>query len=503
MNTLLGIDLGTSSVKALLMDERGQELGFGAQGYGIEKLRPEYAEQSPERWWTAAAGAVARALAASGVRPEEVAGIGLSGQMHGLVALDSRGRPVRPAVIWADQRTEDQVRLIDERIGRSRFGAVTGNRPAAGFFLPSLLWIKEHEPDAYARTATALLPKDYLRLRLTGRAGTDWSDASATLAFDVQRRVWAVDLLEELGLDPGVLPECGAPREPCGGVGRDAARAAGLAPGTPVFLGGGDQPMQALGCGVIGEGAVSLNIGTGAQISTPLGTPKRDPQLRTNTFCHVPEHTWYVMGATLNGGLALKWLAERVLEEESYPRLDAEAGAVSPGSGGLVFLPYLVGERTPHFDPGATAMFCGLNLGHGRGHMIRAVMEGVVFALRDSLEIIRTLGVEVESAIAAGGGATSPLWLQIQADVLNLPIRVTAIREQACVGAAITAGVGAGVFSTYTEACERISKLREGGVDPRPAAVRRYDDVYGVYRDLYHRNPRGGGSRGVTEGGVT
>ena len=491
MDYLMGIDLGTSRVKSMLIDTGGKTVGFGAVEYGIDSPRPGFAEQPPDTWWRAAAAAVSKALAAAsgaGVAPGEIRGIGMSGQMHGLVALDRAGLPVRPAVIWADQRSGAQVGRMNEQLGRDTLARVMRNRAATGFFLPSLLWIMENEPDVYSRIAKAVLPKDFIRLRLCGELSTEVTDASATLAFDVAGQRWAVEPVERMGVDSGLLPFCRNPVDRCGGVTKEAASLTGLSEGTPVFAGGGDQPMQAVGSGVISEGTVSLNIGTAGQLSTPVSAPSTDRLLRTHTFCHAPRDTWYIMGAILNGGLALGWIAERVLGEPDFGRLDAEAASVGPVPQGLVFLPYLVGERTPHFDPRARGVFFGLGLRHEKGHLVRAVMEGVVFALRDSLEIMRSLGVEVDSVTASGGGASSSLWRQIQADILNVPVRRSVVDEQACMGAALTAGVGAGVFSTYGEACAQTVRPSSETVEPYPDRVSRYEEGYRIYREIYPRS---------------
>ncbi len=492
MSCLLGIDLGTSSVRAFIMDEGGKELALEGEGYNVDIPRPGHAEQDPDLWvrkaWEAIRRAIAKAGGSVGVRPGDIRALSFSGQMHGMVCVDRDGRPLRPAIIWQDQRSKESIEKIYSAFTREQVGGWVQNAVAAGFLLGSLLWVRDNEPDVYARTAAVLLPKDYLKFRLSGRLVTDYSDAAGTTAFDNVNMRWSKELIEAVGLDPAKFPECLPSTECVGTVTPEAAAGTGLSTATLVVNGGADQSMQAIGNGIVGDGVFASNIGTGGQMSANMDRPLHDPAFRTNTFAHAMPGRWYVMGAVLASGASMKWLARQVLELDGFSQVDSLASQVPAGSGGLVFLPYLVGERTPHFDPAARAVFCGLTLGHDRRNMLRAVMEGVCFALRDSLSIILGLGVECRRLIASGGGANSPLWLQIQADVFNREIHRSVSGEQACLGAAITAGVGAGVYADIPSACARLVAFDPVVYSPNPKNVPVYDDMYEIYKRLYRDN---------------
>ena len=485
MEALLGIDLGTSSVKCVLVSETGQVLGAAQREYPICTPRPGWAEQDPQAWWQATADASGEALTAAG-RPS-VRGVSFSGQMHGTVLLDAGGEPLRPAIIWADQRSGAQCERFYSILGRERQAAVTRNPIAAGFMASSLLWLQEAEAQTLARGAHVLLPKDYVRYRLCGHIGSEPSDAASTLLFDTGQRQWADDLIRELGLPrelfPGLSPSC----EVVGEVTHEAAQATGLPAGTPVVAGGGDQPVAAVANGAVDEGVLLSTIGTGGQLFTPVAEPRYDPGLRTHTFCHVAPDRWFLMAATLSAGLSLRWLRDNVLGtqgEGSYDRLSEQAAAVSPGAEGLIFLPYLVGERTPHMDPQAKACFIGLTLRHGVAHLVRAMMEGVVFAMRQGLDIFRDLGLRFDRVIASGGGARSAVWRQVQADAYGLPVSTVDVVEQAGVGAAMVAGVGVGVYHGLAEAVARVVSITPQA-EPRADAMALYEDRYHVFRELY------------------
>jgi len=486
MKYLLGIDLGTSGTKSVVIDTAGNIVGLAQEEYGIDTPRPGWAEQNPETWWRAACATVASAVAEAGIAPRDIAAVGFSGQMHGAVFLDENGKPIRPAVIWADQRSAEQCRRIYDIVGRERLARLTLNPVAPGFMAASVMWIKENEPDTFARTRTVLLPKDYLRFRMTGNPASEPSDAASTLLFDTAKRRWSAELMDLLDLPMGILPPMRESAEVVGELTPRAARELGLAPGTPVTAGGGDQPVAAVANGVVEPGVLLATIGTGGQLFTPLEQPRFDPKLRTHTFCHALPDTWFIMGAMLSAGMSLKWFRDNMLPGTPYEKLSEDAARSEPGAEGLVFLPYLVGERTPHMDPAATGAFIGLTLRHTPAHMARAVMEGVVFAMRDSLEIFRKLGVTYDRVIASGGGAKSPVWRQIQADVFGVELLVTEMEEQAGVGAALLAGVGVGVFSDVKSACAKTARYGEGA-RPCEANRKRYEKQYEVFKSLYPR----------------
>ena len=485
MSYLLGLDLGTSSLKAAIIDPDGHLLGVAAGDYPIDQPLPGWAEQDPEAWWQAACRATRRALEQAAIPGEEVAAIGLSGQMHGTVLVGPDGLPTRPAIIWPDQRSSAEVVRALQAVGLPRLGRLAANRLATGFTAASLLWLSGHEPDLLAAADKVLLPKDYLRLRLTGEVATDVSDASATLLFDVARRRWSGELLNEWKLPQWLLPPVLESAAVAGQVRPEAAEALGVRAGTPVAAGAADQACQALGSGLLDPGLASCTIGTGGQLLTPLVTPSYDPQLRLHTFCHAVPNRWYCMGATLAAGLSLRWFREEFCPAQAtFEELAEEAKGVPAGAEGLVFLPYLVGERTPHFDPQARGAFIGLTLRHGRGHAVRAIMEGVAYALRDSLELVRQLGPGPTQVITAGGGGSSRPWLDILAGVFGLPVLVAAGQERTAVGAAVLGGLAVGIYADAAQA--RARTVRYGPpVEPVPADVARYQELYGLYRELY------------------
>ncbi len=485
MPYLLGIDIGTSSAKAALMDLDGRIVGVAAGDYPIDQPQPGWAEQDPDSWWRAAVQAVRAALAQAPAG--EVAAIGLSGQMHGTVLLGPDGRPTRPAIIWADRRSGAEVERVCRETGLNRLGRFAANRLAVGFTAASLLWLLTHEPESLAAGERLLLPKDYLRLALTGEVATDVSDASATLLYDVARRRWSQELIGEWKLPPWILPPVLESAQVAGQLRPAAAEALGLPVGTPVVAGAADQACQALGSGLLDPGLASCTIGTGGQLLTPLSAPGYDPQLRLHTFCHALPGRWYAMGASLAAGLSLRWFREQFCPSAAgFAELSAEAAEVPAGAEGLLFLPYLVGERTPHFDPAARGAFVGLTLRHGRAHAVRAIMEGVAFALRDSLEIMRQLGPGPTQIVTAGGGGSTRPWQGILADVFGLPVMSAAGPERTAAGAAMLAGLGVGLYADPAEARRRAVHY-EPPLMPDPDDTARYQDLYGVYRGLYPR----------------
>jgi len=464
---LVGLDVGTTGVKALALSPEGDVLARVEESYELSTPHPGWAEQDPEDWWRAAE----RALAALGGEP---AAIGLSGQMHGLVVLDDRDRVLRPAILWNDQRTEAECVEIEERVGLARLIQLTGNRALTGFTAPKLLWLRRHEPTTYAQVAHVLLPKDYVRLRLTGEHAIDVADASGTLLFDVARRRWSQEMLEALQLDPAWLPRALESPEVSGET----------VAGIPVAAGAGDQAAAALGVGVDRPGPVSVVLGTSGVVFAALPAFAAEAQARVHAFCHAVPGGWHAMGVMLSAGGSLRWLREVFCPRGGYDELTAAAEEWPAGTEGLSFLPYLSGERTPHADPHARAAYAGLTLRHHRGALVRAVLEGVAYGLRDSLELLRELGVDPRDGRVSGGGARSDLWLRILASVLRLPIRRTAADEGSAFGAALLGGVAAGVFRDVHEAVATCVRLLEP-VDPDPQWVDAYEHGYRRFQLLY------------------
>jgi len=488
MPCLIGIDLGTQSVKTAVLDDEGRVRAVAQAEYPILTPRVGWAEQEPQAWWRATCRATSQALAAAGVADAGVAAVGLSGQMHGTVCIDRQGLPVRPAVIWADGRSGAEAEEIVAALGRERLARLTANPLAPGFMAATVRWLRRHEPQTLERTAALLLPKDYIRLRLTRHVGTDVTDAASTLLFDVARRRWSPEMAKAVGIGEHLLPRVHESREVCGTVTRHAARDSGIPLHTPVVAGGGDQPVSAVGNGVLEPGVLLATVGTGGQLFTPLAEPSYDPELRTHTFCHAVPGRWYIMGAMLSAGLCLRWLRDRVFGGLGlgYAAFSEAAAGCEPGAEGLVFLPYLLGERTPHMNPRARGVFFGLALRHDRRHIARAVMEGVAFALRDALDIFRSLGVAARQIIAAGGGARSAAWRQILADVLATPLAPVETPEPAACGAAVLAGLGVGVFASPEQAVARVARVGRT-VSPIAANAARYDELHAFFRSLYPR----------------
>ena len=468
MTDLVGLDVGTTGIKALRISAEGEVLARAEKPYPLSTPQLGWVEQDPEDWWSAAEAALAE------VGGDGLAGIGLSGQMHGLVALDGSDRVLRPAILWNDQRTGEECAEIESRVGLQDLVRLTGNRALPGFTAPKLLWLRRHEPDVFARIAHVLLPKDYVRLRLTGEHATDVADASGTLLFDVANRGWSAELLEALELPDEWVPQALESPALSGQTGE----------GLPVAAGAGDQAAGALGVGVDGPGPLSVVLGTSGVVFAALPRFAADPDGRVHAFCHAVPGGWHAMGVMLSAAGSLRWLHETIAPSEPYDRLVEEAAAWAPGVEGLAFLPYLAGERTPHVDPRARAAFAGLSLRHDRGALVRAVLEGVAFGLRDSLELLRALGVEPESARISGGGARSDLWLRIVASVLGLPLERTAAEEGAAFGAALLGGVAAGVYADVPEAVSATVKVRSR-IEPEPEWIEPYAVAYHRFRSLY------------------
>jgi len=488
---VLGIDIGTGGTRALIMDENGRILASATEEhepFGSPKIG--WAEQRPEDWWRAAGLAIRKALALGKLHAQQIACVGFSGQMHGAVMLDGSGEVVRPALIWCDVRTEKQCQELSEKVGAEALIRLTCNPALPNFTLTKFLWVRENEPENWKRVRSVMLPKDYVRFRLTGERATDMADASGTLLLDVAHRRWSHEVLQAAGMDESLLPRLFESSEICGKVSPSGAAATGLQPGTPVVAGAGDQAAGAVGMGIVAPGAVSATIGTSGVVFAATDRPALDPKGRLHTFCHAVPGRWHLMGVTQAAGLSLRWFRDRFGAagnedgRDAYERLTAEAAALPPGSDGLLWAPYLMGERTPHLDPNARAALIGLTASHTRGHVVRAILEGVAFSLRDSFTLFAEMGVPVRNIRLGGGGARSPLWRQIQADVYGREVEVLEAEEGAAYGAAILAGVGAGVWSSVDTACSEVVKVAQR-VAPQPAVVERMNASYAAYCRIY------------------
>lgn len=481
----LGLDVGTGGSRALLIDEKGNvKAAFTAPHEDMRMERPLWAEQRPENWWEAAQQAIRGVLAEAGASGDAVRGVGLSGQMHGLVLLDEHDRVIRPALIWCDQRSQAQVDYVNRTVGKENVLAFTANPVLTGFTLPKLLWVRDNEPGNFERVRKMLLPKDYVRFCLTGDYATEVSDASGTSMFDVVMRRWSLQMLERLKLDPAILPRVYESSDVTGQITPAAAAATGLAPGTPVVGGGGDQAASAVGNGVVEPGIVSCTLGTSGVVFAHMERPSYDPLGRVHTFCHAVRGAWHVMGVTQGAGLSLQWFRNQLAPGTDYDALTAEAAAAPPLSHGLFWLPYLMGERTPHLDSAARGGWIGLTAKHTRADLLRSLLEGVSYSQKDCLDIIEGMGVSVESVRASGGGARSALWRQLLADIFGKRVVTLASQEGSAYGAALLALVGTGVYGSVPEACRAV--IREvDAVLPRPHESQLYQRGHEVYRALY------------------
>lgn len=495
MSCWLGIDIGTGGSRALLVREDGSvECGVTAPHEEMVMERPLWAEQRPEDWWDAARRAVRGVLRKAGMRGADVRGVGLSGQMHGLTLLDAEGQVLRPALIWCDQRSQQQVDWINDVAGADMVLEQTANPVLTGFTAPKLLWVRDRDPASYDRTRRLLLPKDYVRYRLTGEFATEVSDASGTALFDVRRRRWADPLVSKLGIDPAMLPAVAESTEVTGQISRVVAAETGLAAGTPVVGGAGDQAASAVGNGIVEQGLVSCTIGTSGVVFSHLDEAAYDPLGRVHTFCHAVPGRWHVMGVTQGAGLSLQWfrnhLAADVAEAaaaraaEAYDLLTEQAAAVPAGAEGLIWLPYLMGERTPHLDAFARGGWVGLTAKHTRAHMVRSILEGVAYSLNDCLSIIESLGGAVDVVRASGGGAKSALWRSILASVFGKPVATLQTQEGSAFGAALLAMVGTGAFGSVEQACRTVISER-GREQPDPVLAGSYSQSYALFRELY------------------
>ena len=484
MGHVLGIDVSTTATKAVLVGESGAVIGVGAASYGFEVPRPLWSEQEPALWWDGAVAAIRSVLTSTGVPAGDVVAIGLTGQMHGAVLLDGAGEVLRPAILWNDQRTGPECDAIRRAVGAERLVEITGNDALTGFTAPKLVWVRDHEPDVWRRIAHVLLPKDYVRLRLTGEYAVDKADGAGTLLFDLAARDWSREVLDALEIDPAWMPRTWEGPEVTGVVSGEAAAITGLRPGTPVVAGGGDQAANAVGVGAVVPGTMALSLGTSGVVFATTDRPLFEPHGRVHAFCHAVPGRWHFMSVMLSAAGSLRWFRDALAPEAEFADLVAIAGDAPVGSEGLFFLPYLSGERSPHPDPLARGAFVGLTLVHDRRHLTRAVLEGVAFGLRDGLDLMVEAGMPAPAQIrASGGGTVSPLWRQILADVLEAEIATVNTSEGAAYGAALLAMVGAGWFATVEAAAAALVTATPTAAPGPDAAA--YREAHAIYRDLY------------------
>ena len=489
---LIGIDIGTSGTKVILINTRGKVLAKGLHEYPLFAPKPGWAEQDPEAWWAAVVKGIKEVI--KNIRPSEIAGICLSGQMHGLVALDKNNKVLRPAILWCDQRTVKQCAYITRKIGAARLIKLVSNPALTGFTAGKILWMKENEPGLYKKTAKFLLPKDYIRFKLTGEFATEVSDASGTLLLDIARRKWSETLLKELKIDRRLLPVCRESEEIGGYIDRKAAGLTGLSVRTPVGGGAGDQAASAVGCGIVESGIISVTLGTSGVVFAFSDKLKLDKQGRIHTFCHAVKGKWHTMGVMLSAGGSLKWFKDNLCKEElalaakkkldPYEIILKGLDRIAPGSERLLFLPYLCGERTPYADPYARGAFIGLEPRHNKKHMARAVLEGVSFGLRDSLEIMRSLKIPVKQIRVTGGGAGSKLWLQMLADIFGQEVVTVKLTEGGALGAALLAGKSAGVYKDLSGICKKLIRAGKSYKPDKKKALL-YNGYYELYKKTY------------------
>ncbi|MCA9058009.1 MAG: xylulokinase [Planctomycetaceae bacterium] len=495
MAVYLGIDIGTSGTKTLAISEDGKILASATEEYPLSSPRPGWSEQEPTDWWKASAQSVKRVMKAAKLKPADIGGIGLSGQMHGSVFLDKSGNVIRPALLWNDQRTAAECAEIEQRAGgRRALIRMVANPALTGFTAPKILWLRNNEPRNFDRTVQVLLPKDYVRYRMTGEFATEVSDASGTLLLDVVKRDWSKKLLGKLELDSALLPNVYESEEVSGRLSESAAKEMGLMAGIPVVGGGGDQAASAIGNGIVRSGVVSATMGTSGVVFAHSDEVQVDPDGRLHTFCHAVRGKWHVMGCVLSAGGSLQWFRNQLCQAEiaaakkqkvdPYELITQDAAAAPAGSEGLFFLPYLTGERTPHADPNARGCWIGLSLRHGKGHMARSVMEGATYAMRDTLEIIREMNIPVQEIRLSGGGARSQFWRQMQADIYGQPVVTINAEEGPAYGVALLAAAGTGAYRDVVEACKAtISVVTK--TKPVNAAAKAYNAAYPEYQQLY------------------
>ncbi len=485
MKLLLGIDLSTTGAKALLIDTHGRVVSSATTTLNLSTPHPLWSEQDPREWWTATANSVKQALATANAAGEDVSAIGLTGQMHGLVLLDAEGEVLRPAILWNDQRCGAECDEIRARINRAELVQITGNDALTGFTAPKILWVETHEPEIYRRTRHVLLPKDYIRYKLTGALAMDKADGSGTMLFDLRKRTWSSQILKTLNISPDWLPQTFEGHETTGEVTREAAGQTGLNQGTPVVAGGGDQSAQAIGAGVVRPGTIAVTLGTSGVVFAATESPLIEPEGRLHAFCHAVVGRWHLMGVMLSAAGSLQWYRDKLACDRSFAELVDDAARVPAGSEGLIFLPYLSGERTPHPDPLARGAWVGLTTRHGQAHLTRSILEGVAFGIKDMFCLMRDAGLgSIEEVRVSGGGAKSSLWRQILADTLDANLVTVNTTEGAAFGAALLAGVGAGVWSNVDAACAQTISTRDH-VTPNKETSNVYDSLYEEYKRLY------------------
>ena len=490
----IGIDIGTTGAKALLMDLNGVVVTTATNEYPMYIPNPLWAEQNPDDWWNAVCKSIKNVLAQGKIKVNDVKGIGLTGQMHGLVTLDEYGKVLYPCIMWNDQRTAEECNQITEKIGFNELLSITGNQVLPGFTAPKILWLRKNRPDIYTKIKKVLLPKDYIRFKLTNEFFTDVSDASGTSLLNVKERKWSKEILEKLSIHFEWLPEVVESVSQTGRITKEAALLTGLSEGIPIFAGGGDQAAGAVGAGAVKEGIISIALGTSGVVFTHSDNYRIEPEGKLHAFCHSVTNKWHLMGVTLSAAGSFRWYRDTFTYEEKleaeksgkdvYEILTEKASTIPAGSEGLFFLPYLTGERTPYPDPNARGAFIGLNVRHTKAHMTRSVLEGVAYSLRDCYELISNLGIKAESIVISGGGAKSVLWRSIISDIFNAEINTLTCTEGAPYGAAIIASVGAGEYKDVSEACTKMLK-KASSIQPDNKRVTLYNEFYGIYKELY------------------
>lgn len=495
MSYLLGVDIGTSGTKTVLFDTLGNTIASALGEYPLYQPQVGWAEQNAEDWWNATANTIKEVILKSGIDAKDIKGVGLSGQMHGLVLLDKNNKVLRPSIIWCDQRTDKECRQITELVGKDRLIQITANPALTGFTASKIMWVKNNEPHIYEKAAKILLPKDYVRFMLTGEFATEVSDASGMQLLDIANRNWSQEVLDKLGIDRALLADVYESQEVSGKINSKTAAITGLIEGTPVVGGGGDQAAGAIGNGIVKSGIISSTIGTSGVVFAYTDKVTIDPKGRVHTFCHAVPNTWHVMGVTQGAGLSLKWFrdnfclsekeAAALMNTDPYNIMGTEAEKAAIGCDGLIYLPYLMGERTPHLDPFARGVFFGLSARHTKRDMLRAVMEGVSYSLKDCMEIIKEMGIEVNEVRASGGGGKSPIWRQMQADMFNAEVVTINSSEGPALGVALLAGVGAGVYNSVGEACETVIKrvTTQNAIKENSEIYNKYHKIYG---NVYH-----------------
>jgi xylulokinase len=478
----IGIDVSTTASKALVVDEQGNVVASQSYPHDLSTPKPLWSEQDPENWWQATSKSLRDVM--KQVPAEQVAAIGLTGQMHGLTSLDANGKPLRPAILWNDQRSGAQCAAITEKVGAKRLYQLIGSILLPGFTAPKIMWVRENEPEVYKQIRHVLLPKDYVRFRLSGAYVADVADGSGFGLMEIAKRTWSDEMIAAFDIPRSWLPELCESPEVCAYVSEEAAAQTGLRPGTPIVGGAGDQPATGIGNGIVNRGQTSLSVGTSGVAFTANNEYAPDPEGRLHTFCHAIPGQWFYMGVMLSAAGGLRWLHDELAPNISYSDLSEKAGTVPPGSLGLLFAPYLTGERNPHPDPFARGAFVGLTLQHGLPHMVRAVMEGVAFGMRDQLELLKEQGVHPESSVIGGGAANSPVWRQLMTDIIGVPLYTVNSTEGAALGAAILAAVGANCWPDVPSACAAlVRKVDE--VQPDPKGVAAYEKLYPSFRALY------------------